>query len=139
MKINRSGRQSESTSAEVLCGWDAHEANLSVFPRLGSATTDGRSAVKHREPRQCRDTHTFAHRYGNWGKLQVWHRKFCGKLRVPGLFLRTSVSGIKIHIFVCKLPVSSSVSSARCQYSWALTVYTSSEASRTLESAGSFL
>ena len=58
MKINRSGRHSESTSAEVLRGWDAHEASLSVFPRLGSATIDGRSAVKHPEPRQRRNTHT---------------------------------------------------------------------------------
>ena len=75
MKINRSGRHSESTSAEVLRGWDAHEASLSVFPRLGSATIDGRSAVKHPEPRQRRNTHTFAQRNGNCGKLQVRPRR----------------------------------------------------------------
>ena len=71
MKRNRSGWQSESTSVEVLWGWDAHETNLSVSPSLGSATTDGRSAVKHQEPQQCRNTHIFARRCGNWQTRSV--------------------------------------------------------------------
>lgn len=42
-------------------------------------------------------------------------------------------------MYLCELPVSSSVRVACCQYSWALTVYTSSEASEPWSQLAVFL